>query len=272
MSTARLRPLQEAFADAVLGGDGQALAGLLEPAGAAAVSRIAIYRRGVGANLERALRTAYPVVLRLVGDAFLGEAARQYAAVQAPRCADLNRYGDGFADFLARYPYAASLPWLSDVARLEWAVHEASMAAEGEPPDFNALARVPAEQQAGLRLTLRPSVRVVRSDAPVLALWEANQPDRDGMPERTEGAERVLVWRASGTVRAVLLAAREADFVEALLQGRPLAVAVGEPDWDVGSCLQRLAQHGALGPFSVNPRGEGAGGGPVPSSEGAPAA
>lgn len=249
MTTPTLRELQEAFADALLGGEAGPLAQQLDPTGADALQRIGIYRRSVQANLVRALRAAFPVVRRLVGDAFFDEAARQHAVARPPVCADLNRYGDGFGSFLQGYPHAAALPWLADVARLEWAVHEASMAAEGEAPDYAALARVPEAAQAGLGFALRPSVRVVRSAYPILAVWEANQPDRDGTPGRTEGDDRVLVWREAGLVRAAPMTPREADFVDALGTGRPLGEAVGSPDWDAAACLQRLARESVLGPF-----------------------
>lgn len=249
MTTRTLRELQEAFADAVLGGEAGTLAQQLDPAGADAMQCIGIYRRSVQANLVRALRSAFPVVRRLVGDAFFDEAARQHAVARPPVCADLNRYGDGFSSFLEGYPHAAALPWLADVARLEWAVHEASMAADGEPPDYAALACLPAAEQAELRFALRPSVRVVRSAYPILAVWEANQADRDGTPGRTEGEDRVLVWRDAGLVRAAPMTPREADFVDSLGAGQSLGDAVGTPDWDAAACLQRLARESVLGPF-----------------------
>jgi len=41
------------------------------------------------------------------------------------RAAALAEYGDGFADFLAGFAPAQSLPYLADVARLEWAINAA---------------------------------------------------------------------------------------------------------------------------------------------------
>lgn len=249
MNAPPLARWQEEFADAVLGEADGAFASRVEPAGPDAARRIAIYRRSVAANLVRALRGAYPVVLRLVGDAFFEEAARRHARAHPPACGDLNRYGEGFPAFLREYPHAAALPWLADVARLEWAVHEASMAGDCAPIDFPALSAVPAEAQGALVFSLHPSVRLVRSRHPILAIWEANQPDRDGSPDRDAGEDLVMAWREAGVVRAAALAPREADFLEAVTAGSALGEAVGEPDWDLAGFLARLAAHGILGAF-----------------------
>ena len=249
MSAGGLRALQESFARAVLGDDPAALTPYVDPGGDDAARRIAIYRRAVTANLVAALRGAHPVVVRLVGDAFFREAACRFARAHPPSAGDLNRFGSGFGEFLAGHPPAAPMPWLGDVARLDWACHEASMAGEGEPLDFAALARVPMEGQGALRFSLHPSVRVVRSGWPILAIWEANQPDRDGTPDRDGGEDCVLVWREAGIVRAARLDPREADCLEALAAGRPLDEAAGEADWGLPALLERLARHGVLGDF-----------------------
>ena len=55
--------------------------------------------------------------------AFFGEAARQYIVGHPSLSGDLNDYGGEFAQFLAAYPHAADLPYLPDVARLEWAIN-----------------------------------------------------------------------------------------------------------------------------------------------------
>jgi hypothetical protein len=244
--------LQQAFAAAVArGGDGEAFASHLAGEPSLARRRLAIYRRAIEANLGRALRGAYPVLARLVGDGFFDEAAGQFGQASPPESADLNRYGAGFASFLAAYGPASGLPWLSDVARLEWARHESLMAADAPGLDFEALARVPEAGQPGLRFEFHASVRLVRSAWPVLAIWKANQPERDGLADREEGADDVLVWREEVGVRMALVEPREADFVASLLQGADLeAAAAAAQDWDFAPALGRLAARGMLAGFS----------------------
>jgi hypothetical protein len=246
--------LQREFAKAVSGGDAAGFAPHLAGDAGQGLRRLAIYREAILANRRGALRSAYPVVARLVGDGFFDEAARRHGDAFPPESADLNRYGASFAAFLGEYPHAASMPWLGDVARLEWAWHESLMAADAPALDFAALARVPEAQQPGLALHLHPSVRLVRSAWPVLAIWEANQPERDGSPDREAGADDVLVWREEQTVRVALLRPPEAAVVEALASGRSLdeVAGLGE-ERGFPAMLRRLARHGMLCGFSTGP-------------------
>jgi hypothetical protein len=180
---ASLAKVQEGFARALLTGELESFASEIGGEPAQAASRLAIYQRSVMHNLCGALAAAFPVVRRLVGEAFFLEAATRHAQEEPSRCADLNRFGAGFVDFLAGYPHAAVLPYLADVARLEWAWNESLAAADAAGIDFAALARVSSGLQPRIRFAVHPAVRIVHSVHPVLAIWESNQPGRDGTPE-----------------------------------------------------------------------------------------
>ena len=66
----------------------------------AAVDRIAVYHRQYWFRLLTALQTDYPLVAHLLGFwEFNGWAAR-FLSSHPPRCADIQRAGDGFPDFL----------------------------------------------------------------------------------------------------------------------------------------------------------------------------
>jgi len=224
-----LAALQRAFLDEVLG------SGRCSPG-------MEVYRRGARENHHGALAAAYPAVRRLVGDAFFREAAVRYAAAWPSRSGDLHEFGAELAAFLRDDPFAASLPYLHDVARLEWALHESSHAAEAGPLDFAALAALPSSAHASLRFELHPSVRRIESPHPVLALWEANQPGRDGTPER-EGAQRVLVSRLDGTARPRAVDDVEWRFLESLAQGESLGEAYDRLGGDAGAIAPALARY-----------------------------
>lgn len=216
-------------------------------------ARTEIYRRGVLANLRGALAAAYPVVLRLVGASFFDEAARRYALAVPSTSGDLNEYGAGFGDFLQRYPHASSLAYLGDVARLEWAVHESHRAAEAPACDFDALAAVAPDRQGAIRLHLHPAVRLLASPHAIAAIWEANQPGRDGTPVRLEGPDHVLVRRIGLVASPVVLDAREWGFFQSLRRGASLDEAGAALDDDSGevlaAALARLAAEGVVTGF-----------------------
>jgi hypothetical protein len=210
-------------------------------------ARLAIYHAAVRANWARALGAAYPVTRRLVGDAFFAAAAEAYAPAHPSRSGDLAAFGDRFADFLGAYGPAAALTYLPDVAGLEWAVHESAAAADAPALDFSALQRVPAARHGALRLRLHPAVRLLESAHPVVAIWEANQPDRDGTPARLEGGDRVLVARRGSQAAPRSLAPAEWNLLGALARGRTLDEAC-EALGEEAALLQRmLVAHAAEG-------------------------
>ncbi|MGZ5035305.1 MAG: HvfC/BufC family peptide modification chaperone [Usitatibacter sp.] len=216
---------------------------------------IEVYRATSRANLAGALAGAYPVARRLVGDAFFFEAARRYAVEHPSASGDLNDYGAHFAGFLRGYEHAAGLAYLPGVARLEWACQESSRAAEAPRFDFAALARVPATHFALLRFSTHPAVRLVRSRHPIASIWRANQPERDGVPDRSEGAQFVLVDRDCDGPRVAEIDPGEWEFLAALARGETLGEAAAPLDEAsgarvLGANLPRYVSEGVICGFA----------------------
>lgn len=238
----RLRAAQTAFLGELLAEEAPRDAG------------IAVYRANLLAARHRALAESYPVALRLVGEAFFAEAARLHAGVEPSRSGDLRAYGAGFADFIASYPPAAGLPYLPDVARLEWAVHECRHGPDGVVFDFPGLGRVAPAALAGVRIFVHPAARRVASCHPILAIWEANQEGRDGTPSRDAGPDRVLVRRDGLDPAPVAVSIAEWGLLEAFGRGATLGEAACVLDGgggELGPALARLASLGAFGGFQA---------------------
>lgn len=239
-----LGPLQAGFLDAVVDPALESRAPAIRGGRLAPAERLAIYRNNLHSNWRAALADTFPVVARLVGDGFFGEAARRYALAYPSRSGDLHAFGADFAAFLGAYPYARDLPYLRDVARLEWSWHEAFHAADAEPIDLAALARIPEDRHGDIRFALHPTVRLVDSEFPILAIWEANQPERDGTPGRLEGADAVIVHRPALDVQLGLLERVDWRFLRAIELGDALEAAAERAGYgdaeELGMALRRF--------------------------------
>ncbi len=203
----RLADSQAAFATAVFVPELPVppdLRSLGEPAGA---DRFAVYRNNVMVGLIEGLRDAYPVVCRLVGDEFFRAMAGIFARAHPPRSPVMLEYGDGFADFIAAFPPAGSVPYLADVARLERAWVEAYHAAEAKPLTYLS----PATP-----FTLHPATRLVCSPFPILAIWQANQHDEPAPLELSTVRDNVLVTRPGSEVQACRIPEKTADLVQTM--------------------------------------------------------
>jgi hypothetical protein len=210
----------------------------------------------VFANYRNALAASYPVVQRLVGAPFFGAAVDAFVRAHPSRRGDLNVYGDAFGDFLAAYAPAADLPYLRDVARLEWAMDEANRAEDlTGTPDLvlAAMAIVPADRLPGLRLRLAASCRLVASDYPVLRIWQVNQSNFDGDDHvwLDASADRLLVRRDVDGVVVERPISGEFEWLRALSAGATLADAIGaaqrsDAGFDLGKAMRTHIGSGTL--------------------------
>ena len=254
-----LRDLQRAMADSLIAGDTQA-ARFIRGGKLGAARRLAVYRHNVLANLRGALKDIFPVVHRIVGDAFFLHAADRFIAVTPSRSGDLNQFGREWPAFLAAYPHAAELPYLADVARLEWAWHECFHAAEAAPLDLGRLATIEPDAHGSLVFRLHPAVRLLASRFPLLRIWQVNQDGFTGtlQIDWQAGGDALLVRReAPGGVEVVIQALAPGAFrflceLQARQALEPAAAAALEADgtFDLQELLRESVQCGVIVDFS----------------------
>jgi len=201
-----LRDVQRAMADLLMAAetpDERTAGDLIRGGKLSAAHRLKVYRHNVFSNLRGALRDIFPVVNRIVGDAFFLHAADQFIRAAASRSGDLNRFGREWPAFLADYPHATELPYLPDVAKLEWAWHECFHAADAATLDLERLKSVAPDAYASLVFHLHPAVRLLASAYPVLRIWQVNQADFGGdmQLDWTRGGDTLMVRRDGGGSR-----------------------------------------------------------------------
>lgn len=214
--------------------------------------RLAAYQRGIFGNLFHALVTSYPVTCRIVGLPFFREAARNYILAYPSLSGDLNDYGGHFASFLADYPHAQELPYLADVARLEWLVQAVLYSAEAWPADLSVLAGTPPERFGELLFDLDPCCARLDSPWPLGDIWRVNQESHAGdMQVDFSQSSRILVRREQGTVNVLALSAAEAVFLDALNNEVSLAHSAAlalekDESFGFGATLQHWIATGLL--------------------------
>ena len=229
------------------------------------VARIAVYRHTVQANYRNALAASYPVVRALTGAPFFDTLVDAYVHAHPSTSGDLNLYGGLFGAFIAQYPHGCEVPYLADVARLEWSIDEAYRAAEsGTPPEALALAvaALSATQAMASSFTLHASCNLLQSPFPVLHIWKVHHqtPTADAV-DFTAGGDRVLVHRESGAVVMETLTAGEFAWLSGLAAGADLGGALDmalavDSHFDLRTAIARMIGNGTL---------VAVGGGAVPS-------
>ena len=233
---------------------------------ALAERRLAAYRRNVIGNWRATLASTYPVLAQLVGAKRFRELADCYIA-SCPSCnGDLNAYGGEMAALLETYAWCGELPYLTDIARLEWALLVAYGAADAAAFDLAALAAVPAEAQAALRLEVWAGGALIESAWPLVDIWLAHQLGDVGRDAALAVIDivpspakicRALVVRVDGRVSVRALSVGEAVFLRALQSGQSLAqgiaVALSEdPGFKPAATLQGFVADRVLSGFRLD--------------------
>jgi hypothetical protein len=222
-----LRELQSDFLATILGGDAAAAAGArLERelvAGEYGVADgLAVHANNAEHHFVDRLRQGFPVVHRLVGEAYFAQCAREFRREQPSRSGDLHHLGAGFPAYWQRRHGADRYRYLADVARLEWLYEEASTAADHPPFDLAKLARVPPAAYDTLQFRLHPSLRLFESEFPVLAIWEANRrAERESeFIDLGSGGERLMLVRKADGIAIHRLTLGECVFLQQIEQAR----------------------------------------------------
>jgi Putative DNA-binding domain len=212
----------------------QALQPWVRDEGAVFTRGLQAYQAHAGALAQRALAAAYPTVQQLLGDASFGALARTLWQRHPPERGDVDTWGTHLAAFMQQDADLADEPYLPDVARLEWAVHRASRAADDDAPPAG-LHHLADTDPAGLWLLPRVGTVLVVSPYPVVMLWQAHQPDRPRQPDRfadvrqalAQGlGQAALVWRQGGHVQVDALDPAESALCQAVLRRHSLGQAL----------------------------------------------
>lgn len=255
-----LSKLQQTFADWVLrGGSQNSMSAAIKTNGLTAEQRLQVYRNNTQLGLTEALRDGYPVVNKLVGTEFFGQLARSYIRHYPPKAGCLLSFGGEFADFTADFASAAGLPYLPDVARLEWLWHEAFHEYDAPALDMAKLAMVAPDAYGKLGFTLHPSARFLASDFPILKIWQANQEGHEGEGHinLNEGGCQLVVYRPQWEVDIMPLDEANYLFLAALDRKQTLTEAIvqaitNDPSFDVQARLQRWLANGLITDFFIN--------------------
>ena len=213
--------------------------------GVPGAERMAVYAEGYRARAEEALREVYEAIRHVVGARAFAALTRAYTQAHPSQDYNLSVIGRHLQAFLSTYPLTRDLPFLPDLARLEWAVSQAFHAQESPPLDAASLAALSPDDWHRLRLPLQPAVQVVASAWPILDIWQARQAPREAVQITVvDRPQWVLVFRRGWAVQCRLLAQDQAAVLTQLREGRTLGdvcdalAASGPPppltDWFAG--------------------------------------
>ncbi len=231
---------QQSFSDA-----------LFAPAAEAALQvkhaeRFALYRGNLASTWTKALAAAYPVIAQLVGEEFFNALSREYGRAHPSDSGDLNRFGAHFEPFLRGFEHVKDLPYLPDMARLEWQLHRIHYAHHEPPLQAQDINPQTVEEQS---FPWQPTARLFESKWAVVPLWLAHQ----GMefPQKMDEPSRALLSRPEWTAQVTPLQAPQYAALQVLKEGKTFGAALDaafalDENFNVAASLQQWLQQRIL--------------------------
>jgi hypothetical protein len=240
-----------AFSCALLDPDAATPTVVAGPKSKAAVKRYNVYRNNVTVSLINALAAAFPATQQIAGVDFFRAMARFYVRATPPTSPLLFEYGRDFPDFIERYEYAQSVPWLADVARIERAWLDAYHAADVQPLMPHELAAIPSGQLSDMVLQPHPATRVIRSRFSAVTIFTASRSDGPDSHIEVVEPEDALVTRSALEVEVRQLPPGGAIFLSRLMSGESLDTAAlaafaESPSFDLPANIRGLLEAGAF--------------------------
>jgi len=244
-----LREQQEGFARSATGDVDETYAQTICEVGLSGARRLGIYQHSVSNGLRDALAGVFEVVEKLVGTEYFAYVAEHYVRSHPSTSGNVHNFGKTFPDYLETFPGLESLPYLPDVARLEWAYHAAFHSPVGSMLNIEKLSQVDESKYDDLNFLLSPACYLLHSNYPVLHIWQVNQDafigegNGDDTVNLDEGGVDLAVVRVGKQI--VFHSLKPADFVllKVLSAGKTFNVSCEaalklDPECDVSKVLQ----------------------------------
>lgn len=192
--------------------------------------RIWIYQNNVQQALINYLCQVFVVCDELVGRDFFRAMLKHYIVQMQPTSGNIHAYGATLADFIERFDPAQSVPYLVDVARLEWAEHHAYYATISQPVTPGMMAEYDQAEQLTMPIELNESVSLLESEFPIDDIYEQAQPDyaSEVNVSLDSGGLRLLVFKQNNQIEKRVLETDIWQFLVAIQQNNNLLEVMQE--------------------------------------------
>lgn len=197
-----------------------------------------VYRDSIQGAREKMLVSIFPCCQHLVGDSYFLALSKKFLAQTNQTEPDLGLMAAHFSHFLRQFePVQQQLPYLADVAELEWA--------------WQLLSTKPAMKVQSANLTPKSMFRtavhkIIVSDHNIQKIWLAYQNRDEGNIDISEPVV-MLVWRqADGVVARTISLIEQQVLANVDCAFEQLIDKLNYPPEQVGAAVAKFIQSGVL--------------------------
>jgi len=197
----QLSNLQQAFVSGLTAAPSKELLNTIEDGAIPALERLEVYQNNLFVSLTDILKDTYPTVLAVVGDDFFTALARSFIKDNPPTQGNMTYYGGEFARFIRAFPHTQSLPYLGDVAELDWLVNLSFHAKDDARLTPEDLADKSPDELMEMTFPLRKSVFLIQSDFPLQQIRKMTERKNQQDLDLNQGRKMYVVFRPQLTIK-----------------------------------------------------------------------
>lgn len=218
-------------------------------------ARLYIHQNHLFMTAKEALRATFETVAKLVDPGFFDFLAHGFVAETPPTDPRMTQYGAGFAAYLSNHPSCTEVPFLTDVAALDWAMTHVTHSYETSALDPESISAIPVEDHAQMVFLPRTTIRVLSCNSPVADIWKFAHGQGD-VPNDMTTPTWLLVESDHGQPSFEPLTPSEGIFWFHLTQGNSLAdaaeaVFTQDQHFDLSTSLGRALSLGLFASVGV---------------------
>jgi len=212
------------------------------------MKRLEVYREGYLARTKEALKEVYETLEHVMGDAAFTQVAEEYAQAFPSEDYNLNHKGRHLSQYFNQTKRFKDLPFLSDLAALEWSIATAFHAPHEPVLDSFRFTQFSPDEWERLLIHFQSSVFVQSSQWPIVDIWKARKtPVKDIKLNLSHHPQQALIHRQEDDqVVCEEMSLVEFQILERLLAGSSLGEVFesleDQPDIDSFSIDQTFAK------------------------------
>jgi hypothetical protein len=149
------------------------------PCHSQAQTRLAVYQNNVAHSLNQALLETFPICRQLLGEDYFKALGLEYLRQHPPTSPVLSHLGQHFSRFVSQFPPLKALPYLSEVAQLEFQLLNLTLSQEQTTLDKTNLVQILSSHENALECqwVIADCVSLWCTDYAAGSLYFAHQPD-----------------------------------------------------------------------------------------------
>ncbi len=238
----RLLDIQRIFFHHIFDEGDTKILNLLPYSSQESLARLNIYRNNIFGGTSSVLYSIFEATKKVIGEDRFEELSQSYAKKHHSKSGNLNDYGVEFPQFIAK----ESLPFISDLSRLEWYYHICYYAKDVPDFDVEVLQKLSQEKLPNLKFKLHPSCYLLESEFGIFSFWKGLIDGKKRKKLPSKDREFLLVERASGARNIRQLNREEFLFLDNIQKQKTLYETYEvirrkmKRDVDVGKIMQNF--------------------------------